>query len=228
MLRIGHTDSNSNNETIMKTNNILSAIFTLVLAATAEVKAESLTINFDGAANRAINFAEALKTAPGMDIPLPREAGNVPIAATASPVAASQGITTPVYGENGTKVNKEIKYYVQVNEADHGRSVLWGVGRNNEVYSIGMARDLPAFKAPKQFADGLSPFELAAGGADRFFSCSNGCHNETAYLCVNGRAQECVITSCGKCWRNEERECECQWETNSAPHGCKDTGNPCQ
>jgi len=203
----------------MKKDNMVIGVISLILVSVSLVMAEPAYPDFDGGAGRTVAFTEAL-AADAIAVPLPEESAK-------QMAGANQGVPAKVFGENGAKLDIKIKYLVGVKAGEQGREGLWAVGVDNKAYALGVARSLPEFAAPKKLADILSPFERASGAADRYFSCSNGCKTEAAYRCENGRAMECTVTMCGRCWKNQDRECECEWDTYSAPHSCRDSGNPC-
>ncbi len=203
----------------MKKSNILIAVFTVTLAAVSAAKAE-IGIDFDGKTGRAVNFADELKDNDAKAVPVPQKAD---MAAAFKP-----GLSNKIYSEDGVqKKNLQVKYYVQVKAAGADSKDLWAVGKDSKVYALGMARTSPEFASPNKLAAAISPFGRATGAADSRYSCRNGCHDSTTYVCVNGRANECVITQCGECYVNSDHECDCNWDTTSSPHGCTDTGNPC-
>ena len=218
----------------MKKSNILIAVFAVVLAVASVAKAKDLEVDFDGKTSQAVDFKDAINhfknainAAGGKFVPMPREAAIESVEPVTPISAGKPGISRKVYDEDGVQASRLIDYLVQVKTPGTDSENTWAVGNDSKVYSIGIARTSPEFAAPKKLAGAVSPFVRGVGEPKARYSCRSGCQDTTVYRCMSGRANECKISQCGTCYINQDHECDCSWDTQSAPHSCRDTGYPC-
>lgn len=193
-------------------------VFTALLATAPTAKAGQL--DFDGITGRTAAFTETLAAIQAPEAAAPDKKSGEPRGQVLSVAVERNATAKKAFSADGAQTDlPSVKFIIKVKSP--AADSEWAVGDTNKLYALGAARQAPEFAAVRKLTDALSL--LGNPGLNR----GKKCQTDTSYTCVNGQTNECKIDQCGWCGKWEDGTYGCEWETTSAPYGCRPNGYRC-
>lgn len=203
----------------MKTTNILMIAAAMLAFAPA---AKAGQVDFDGACGAkpaGLGASLSSMAAPAAPAPEPPAACGEAAGPVLSVAVEKNATAKATFDAEGRQADAgSVQYLINIKSA--GTDSHWAVGSDDKIYALGAARQAPEFAAVRRLANALAL--TGNPGAAR----GKRCETDTSYICLGGQTNECKVDRCGWCGNHEDGY-YCDWETTSAPYGCRPNGYRC-